>query len=246
MNGLSRIAKISTVFVLVLWMLGSGYLFYKVYDYKGRLWAYKMAVHPVYDGVVLPPSEHANIIWVIGDSRSAAWPKPSSLSNYDWVQLGVSGFTTGEVLTHLNGDLSKNTAPDWVVLQCGINDIQGCGYGQVNLSDAVLKVQNNINSIVALCEMRGVKIIVTTVIPKGSNSIRESFLWSSEMIHAVDHINQSIRNLEGKHVYVVDATPTLASDERTLPIYSKDGLHLNDSGYDVLSTHVTEVILKHP
>lgn len=237
-----------TLMLLCTTLLGTFstiYLFYKVLDYKGRLWTYKISSHPVYEGEIISRLSKNAHIWVIGDSRAEAWEKPANLGAYEWVKRGVSGYTSGETLTRLLGDLSKNQCPEWVVIQCGINDVQGCGYGQLNLSNVTEGVILNLEKMSDICLQDGSQVIVTTVIPKGSNTIRERALWSKEMLAAVAIINNRIRLMKKPGLFVIDLDPLIAAQGKTLDLYSKDGLHLNTAGYDMISASLVALFRLH-
>lgn len=218
------------------------YLFYKVLDYKGRLWAYKIYAHPVYEGVKLPEHNKPIEVWMVGDSRAEAWHKPDHLEHIAWIQRGVSGFTSGETLTRLTGDLAKNRAPNIVVIQCGINDIQACGYGKVAVSNVKASALCNIQRMVELCQSRSIHVILTTIIPKGPHSMREWALWSAEMTEAVDELNESILQMKSEKVDIIEIDSLVSKNGRALKEFSKDGLHLNEAGYQRISLPLVELL----
>ncbi len=223
-------------------LLSSIYLFAKVIDYKGRLWKYKLANHPAYEGTQLPAFPNQSVLWMIGDSRAEAWNKPHDFPYDVWFNCGVSGLTSGEVLTKLKGDLSKSEAPRYAVIQCGINDIQASGYDPSVLESVKLQIVENMESMVTMLLDRNVSVVITTIIPKGNNSLRDRFLWTAEMHAAVIEINKKIIEMQHR-VFVLDAAAIVAPNGRTKNEYSKDGLHLNETGYSILATELAEKII---
>jgi lysophospholipase L1-like esterase len=222
--------------------MSSIYLFAKVIDYKGRLWIYKLATHPVYEGTQLPAFPSQTVLWMIGDSRAEAWNKSHDFPCDVWFNCGVSGLTSGEVLTKLKGDLSKSEAPRFAVIQCGINDIQASGYEPSMLEMVKIQVVANLQSMVKMLLDRNVSVVITTIIPKGDNSLRDHFLWTAEMHAAVMEINKKIIEMR-QQVAVLDAANLVSSCGRTKKEYSKDGLHLNEIGYSILATELAEKII---
>ena len=146
------------------------------------------------------------------------------------------------MLTKLKGDLSKSEAPRYAVIQCGINDIQASGYDPSVLESVKLQIVENMESMVTMLLDRNVSVVITTIIPKGNNSLRDRFLWTAEMHAAVIEINKKIIEMQHR-VFVLDAAAIVAPNGRTKNEYSKDGLHLNQTGYSILATELAEKII---
>ena len=80
------------------------------------------------------------------------------------------------------------------------------------------------------------RVILATIFPLGRIPIERRPFWSADVAPAIAEVNRFIATLASESVQVFDAAAIL-SDERGVvaPRYSKDFLHLNETGYEALN-----------
>jgi lysophospholipase L1-like esterase len=88
----------------------------------------------------------------------------------------------------------------------------------------------------------GSHVVLLTVFPRGAPGIRDRFFWTDELDAHVAGLNESLRSLAGPTISVLDAAALLSEGGRTKQEYSLDSLHLNQRGYEVLTTALERVL----
>jgi lysophospholipase L1-like esterase len=153
----------------------------------------------------------------------AHWKK--SFHGWNAANFAWGGDTTHNILWRMqNGELD-GVSPKVVVVQAGTNNLPWRGPADDRKVDEVV---NGIRAIVGEFQMRVPKatIILTALFPRGQNP---------QLAPAIRKINERIALLaDGKRVRFLNINGQLAdADGRLLPGNSSDGLHLEESGYEV-------------
>lgn len=144
------------------------------------------------------------------------------------VNQGIGGDTLRGLLNRLNRGSSSNPIhrAGCVVLLIGVNDIaaEGANY-TTNIPYMLDMISAWITGKWVICKLLPV-----------TDGVAPSTLSNAK----IDVVNQSIASkLSGRPgIALVDVKSTLAPSGQLLSSYSIDGLHLNASGYDVLSSAI--------
>ncbi len=190
-----------------------------------------------------PHQNSSRNITFIGDSRARSWPTPSSLNSYSFLNLGVSGHTTSQVLLLFSHLLQSPFKPNIVVIQVGINDLKTLPLFPTKRQSILDLCQTNIHNLVSLSRKSGALVVVTTIMPVGHIPLFRRPLWSQDIYSAIDDCNQSIRSLKSDGVFILETSSILTGPNgRVLPNYQLNFLHINDLGYRALNTELIPLL----
>ena len=198
----------------------------------------------------LPPEP--NRVVFMGDSITDFWNLSKYFPDKPYVNRGISGQTTPQMLVRLFSDVIE-LKPVVMVLLAGINDIaQNTGPQTAEM------VENNIRAMAELAQHHGIKVVLCSIMPvsdypylKQQKGLIDSKIktvkWTDS--HPADDIiklNVWLKDYAEKvnaiYVNYFDAFV----DEKGLlkESYSDDGLHPNNEGYKVMSQIVDAAIQK--
>lgn len=182
-------------------------------------------------------SGHVKVVYM-GDSITDFWlgASPTFFTQNNYIDRGISGQTSPQMLLRFRADVLE-LKPKAVVLLCGINDIAG------NTGPSTLEmIEGNITSMAELAKANKIKMILCSVLPANR------FAWEPELQPAdsVINLNNWIKDYaKTKHLSYVDYYPAMVNEQKGLKKeYSKDGVHPNKAGYDVMEKLVQAVIKK--
>lgn len=167
-------------------------------------------------------------------------------SNIDRDHEGRGSFTIDKLTNNVNGKLSVNSKgtpiytniedalsdnPDMVLLMAGTNDILS--------GDSVDNALNQLGTLVdrITADSPKTKVLVGSIIPSKTTSSKEA--KTAEFSSRVENEIVNPRSDQGDNVIFVDIFNTSLNKSD----FSKDGIHLNKSGYDKLANVWSEAIL---
>jgi lysophospholipase L1-like esterase len=178
-----------------------------------------------------PPQPGRPRVAFLGDSITDGWRLNEYFADRDFVNRGIGGQITGEMLGRTKADV-LDLNPAAVLVLAGTNDLAR-GVPQRT-------VQNNLAMIARLAEASGVKVLLASVLPvsdyhKDKNPQYE--MTRRRPPGAILELNQWIQKLcrERGYVYVdyfsamVDGAGFLKAE------LADDGLHPNSAGYRVMA-----------
>jgi len=168
----------------------------------------------------------------MGDSITEGWkshgvPSAAEDATKDWVNRGISGQTTPQMLVRFRPDVIA-LKPAVVVILAGINDIAG------NTGDMTLEqTEDNLASMADLAQANGIRVVLCSVMPAFD------FPWKPGRQPApkVVELNTWIKAFAASkgHVYV-DYYSAMADERGGLPkTLSGDGVHPNPAGYAIMT-----------
>jgi lysophospholipase L1-like esterase len=187
-----------------------------------------------------PESQEVRII-LFGDSRIAYWTPLPSLRNCQLVNRGIAGQTTTQTLFRLNADVIR-LKPAIAVLQVGINDLKVIGLWPERKNEIIHSCRENISTIINQMTEHDIRTVVLTVFPPGPVDLFRRPVWSSDIYRGVEDINQTIRELKGRGITVVDCDPILVFNDGIKPEYVLDTFHLTTAGYEALNSSLRPVL----
>ena len=188
----------------------------------------------VYQQAAPNKSDDKKRVVFFGDSRALSWPSPNK-SGFEFINRGIGHQTSAQI--HLR--YSEHVAPlqaDIIVLQLCVNDLKVIPL-QTNLRERIVKqCKSNLQKIINRARQQGTKIILGTVFPLGAVPLERKLFWSDDVTQTIHEVNQFISSQETDDIIIFDSFSLLkgAGDE-IKPNYSRDLLHLNQSGYDLLN-----------
>ena len=187
-----------------------------------------------------------------GDSRARQWKFPQKDNDFHFMNRGINGQTSAQVLGRFDAHITELT-PKVIVLQVGVNDLRMLPLPPKTRQDIVQDCKNNIAQIIKHAHDIEADIIVTTIFPLGQGDIplRLRPFWSSrnQMERSINEVNQYIRTLNNRRaptfsdrVIVFDAYSLLNEKDKDKLKYYKDLLHINQEGYRLLNQELKSIL----
>ena len=166
-----------------------------------------------------------------GDSITDGWRLNEYFAGKDYVNRGIGGQVTGEMLGRFKADV-LDLRPQAVLILAGTNDLAR--------GTAIAAIENNYTMIAELAKARGVKVIFASVLPvsdyhKATNPDNErSKLRPAASINA---LNVWLKRYCASAGYTyLDYFTALADGAGMLTAeLAEDGLHPNAAGYRVMA-----------
>ena len=180
--------------------------------------------------------ESKDRIVFIGNSITELWTtvSPSFFDNKNYINRGISGQTTPQMLIRFRQDVI-NLNPFAVVILAGINDIaQNTGPNTIQM------IKNNIISMIELANSNKIHVILCSVLPA------EKFPWFPEILPAqkVVNLNKELREYSNKNnILYVDFFSLMVNETMGMKMeLSKDGVHPNKKGYLIMEKTLLKAI----
>jgi lysophospholipase L1-like esterase len=197
------------------------------------------------------PSDPNRVVFM-GDSITDFWVLSESFPRKPYVNRGISGQTTSQMLVRLFSDVI-DLKPAAMVLLAGINDIaQNTGPQTAEM------VEQNIQAMTELAQHHGIKVILCSIMPvsdypylkqqsgRGDNKVKAIKWTDSHPAGDIIKLNVWMKDYATKvnaiYVNYFDAFV----DEKGLlkEACSDDGLHPNAEGYKIMNQLIEAAIRK--
>jgi lysophospholipase L1-like esterase len=174
-----------------------------------------------------PAAADENRIVFMGDSITAGWKIDESFPGKPYVNRGISGQTTPQMLVRFRQDVI-DLKPKAVVILAGINDIAG------NTGPMTLKqTEENLASMAELAAANGIRVVLCSVLPAFD------FPWAPghEPAPKVVEVNAWLKDYAAQKKFIyVDYYRAMKDDRGGLPPgLSKDGVHPLPAGYAIMA-----------
>jgi lysophospholipase L1-like esterase len=188
------------------------------------------------DAKLAPPAAGENRVVFLGDSITEGWHLDTSFPGKPYVNRGISGQTTPQMVLRFHQDV-VNLKPKVVVILGGINDIAG-NTGPMTLETS----ENNFMAMTEMAAANGIKVVLCSVLPA------YDFPWSPGQYPAqkVIELNNWIKSFAAsKGITYVDYYTPMKDDRGGLPsTLSRDGVHPNAAGHAIMEPLVEAGIKK--
>ena len=175
-----------------------------------------------------------------GDSITDVWPLATAFPGKPYVNRGISGQTTSQMLVRFRDDVIA-LAPKVVVILAGTNDIAG-NTGPISPED----IQGNITSLVELARAHGIQVVLSSVLPVHNYTAAAETRFPRRPPEQIAALNKWMKAYAASSgsVYLDYATPM--SDDKGLlrRELAEDGLHPNPAGYAVMTPLAEQAIAK--
>lgn len=186
------------------------------------------------ENAALKPEE--NRVVFMGNSITDNWIqiRPDFFSNNQFVDRGISGQTTPQMLIRFRQDVI-DLKPKVVLILAGINDIAG------NTGPSTLEmIENNLASMAQLAKANSIKVILCSVLPAFS------FPWRPgiDPVQKIIDLNKWIKDFAHRYNFIyLDYYSAMVDERKGLPAkYSQDGVHPNASGYAIMEPMAVKAI----
>src|SRR5260370_3514827 len=196
-------------------------------DEFGQLARYRAA-----DAALVPPAAGESRVVFLGDSITDYWKLPDYFPGKPYINRGIDGQTTPEMLVRFRQDVI-DLHPKVVVVLAGTNDIAGVT-GPTSNED----IEANYASMADLARAHRIRIALASVLPvhNYTHDAEESFaLRPRDRILA---LNKWLKDYCAKNRLVYLDYFSALIDERGMlkRALADDGLHPTDAGYKIMAS----------
>ena len=182
--------------------------------------------------------KNKNRVVFMGNSITIGWlqTNPNFFKDKDYVNRGISGQTTPQMLVRFRADVVDINA-DVVVILAGTNDIAG------NTGPVTLKmIANNLKSMTEIAQANGIKVILCSVLPA------YDYPWSpgKKPNIKIPKLNSMIEDFAKESgAFYLDYFKALNDGNNgIIKEYSNDGVHLTAKGYHLLEPMLEKALYK--
>ncbi len=195
-------------------------------DDFGELGRYRAA-----NAALKPPGPGENRVVFYGDSITDMWPMALSFPGKPYVNRGISGQTTSQMLVRFRQDVIAIGAKVVVIL-AGTNDIAG-NTGPMTLEET----EANIASMAEMARAHGVRVVLSSVLPVHDYTPMSQLAFPLRPPEKIAALNTWLKTYaaQSSSVYLdyaaamTDARGFLQRD------LAADGLHPNRAGYAIMA-----------
>ncbi|MDD5543955.1 MAG: SGNH/GDSL hydrolase family protein [Acidobacteriia bacterium] len=170
-----------------------------------------------------------NRVVFMGDSITDFWPLAKFFPGKSYVNRGISGQTTPQILVRMYPDVIK-LKPAVMILLAGTNDIAR-NTGPVTLG----MIQDNFRAITEIAASHHIKVILCSLLPVSDYGRLKMTL--DHPPEDIAKLNQWLKSFAAEKGFgYVDYHSALVDDQGMFGRnFSKDGLHPNKEGYKLMA-----------
>jgi len=188
------------------------------------------------------PQPGEKCVVFMGDSITDFWKLDQYFPGEPYVNRGISGQTTSQMLLRFRADVI-DLKPRVVVILAGTNDISQ-NTGPITLEG----IEENITSMVDLARANGINVVLASVMPISDYNKDAS---GKQVIRSVQRppaqiaaLNSWIRSFcNERHLVYLDYFTAMADEKGYLKEdLARDGLHPNAKGYELIKPLASKAI----
>jgi len=174
----------------------------------------------------------------MGNSIFENWLRfdPSFFENESFVNRGISGQTTPQMLVRFRADVI-DLKPETVLILAGTNDLAE------NTGPTTLKmILDNIFSMIQLAEINEIEVILCSILP----TTRYPWNLYIKPAEKIEKLNIALKNYALAHnITYIDFYDIMKNEKKGLKKeLTYDGVHPNQEGYSLMKPMIIEAISK--
>lgn len=203
-----------------------------VSDY-GQLGRYREA-----DAALTPPAPNENRVVFFGDSITDIWKLDDSFPGKHYVNRGIGGQTTSQMLVRFRQDVI-DLQPKILVILAGTNDVAG-NTGPISNQD----IEANLASMADLAKVHGIRVIFSSILPVNNYTPEAQEFFASRPPERILALNDWLKGYcEKNGLIYLDYFSAMVDDKGLLKRdLAKDGLHPDQAGFAVMSPMAEKAI----
>jgi lysophospholipase L1-like esterase len=185
-----------------------------------------------------PPAATENRVVFFGDSITDGWRLDQSFPGKPYVNRGIGGQTTSQMLVRFRQDAIE-LRPKVVVILAGTNDTAGNTGPIVNE-----EIEGNLASLADLALMHDIRVVLSSVMPVHNYTPRAQEFFASRPGERIVALNRWMREYTAASGLVyLDYYSAMVDDRGMLRRdLAEDGLHPNVTGYAIMARLADEAI----
>lgn len=174
-----------------------------------------------------PPAPGEQRVVFFGDSITDGWPIANSFPGRPYVNRGISGQTTPQMLVRFQQDV-VHLKPAAVIILAATNDIAG------NTGPSTPEmIEDNFISMAAIAKQSGIRLIIASILPAAA------YRWKPgiEPADEIRTINAWLKDFAQRDgdIYLDYYTALADAEGGMKPGLSKDGVHPTPQGYAIMA-----------
>lgn len=172
----------------------------------------------------------------MGDSITDSWPIAQYFPDKPYVNRGISGQTTPQMLIRMRPDVI-DLQPKVMIVLAGTNDIAG-NTGLMSLK----QIEENYASMAELAAVHGIAVIFSSVLPVHDKG--KTPMTPRRDPQSIKSLNEWLKQYCAQHnlVYLDYYSHMLAPDGMLRTELAADGLHPNADGYKIMAPLAEQAI----
>jgi lysophospholipase L1-like esterase len=195
-------------------------------DDYGQLARYRDA-----NAALKPPAAGEKRVLFFGDSITDIWKLDESFPGKPYVNRGIGGQTTSQMLVRFRQDVI-NLQPKAVVILAGTNDIAG-NTGPISNEN----IEANFASIAELARVHGIKVIFSSILPVNNYTPESQDFFAQRPMERVLALNRWLKDYcAANGLIYLDYFSAMVDDKGMLKRdLANDGLHPNKAGFAIMA-----------
>src|SRR5215831_6534533 len=177
------------------------------------------------------PAAHENRVVFMGDSITDIWHLDKSFPGKPYVNRGIGGQTTPQMLIRFRPDVIA-LAPMVVVILAGTNDISG-NTGPMTLGE----IEANLETMCELARLHNIRVVLASVLPVNNYTERSKLFFPLRPPDQILELNRWIKDYATRNNYIhLDYFSAMVDEKGMLRAdLAEDGLHPNAKGYAIMT-----------
>jgi len=202
-------------------------------DDYGQLARYRDA-----NAALKPPAAGENRVVFFGDSITDGWPITESFPGKRYINRGIGGQTTSQMLVRFRQDVI-DLAPKVVVILAGTNDIAG-NSGPISNEN----IEANFASLAEVAREHGIRVVFSSILPVHNYTPQSQDFYAQRPMARILALNEWLKGYcAGSGASYLDYFRAVVDDKGLLKReLADDGLHPNKAGYAIMAPLVVQAI----
>lgn len=204
-------------------------------DDYGQLARYRDA-----NAALKPPAAGENRVVFFGDSITDIWKLDESFPGEPYVNRGIGGQTTSQMLVRFRQDVIT-LQPKAVVILAGTNDIAG-NTGKISNED----IEANYASFAELAKAHGIRVIFSSILPVHNYTPESQDFFAQRPMERVLALNRWLKDYCATNdlIYLDYFSATVDDKGLLKKDLANDGLHPNKAGFAIMTPLAEKAIEK--
>jgi len=204
-------------------------------DDYGQLARYRDA-----NAALKSPAAGENRVVFFGDSITDIWKLDDSFPGKSYVNRGIGGQTTSQMLVRFRQDVI-DLHPKVVVILAGTNDIAG-NSGPISNEN----IEANLASLAELARAHDIRVVFSSILPVYNYTPKSQEFFASRPMERILALNKWLKDYcAANTVIYLDYFSAVVDDKGMLKRdLADDGLHPNNAGYAVMAPLAEAAITK--
>jgi lysophospholipase L1-like esterase len=187
-----------------------------------------------------PPAAGENRVVFFGDSITDMWKLEDYFPGKPYVNRGISGQTTPQMLVRFHEDVI-DLRPKVVVILAGTNDIAG-NTGPMSLPE----IEANYSSLAELARAHHIRVVFSSILPVHNYTPRSQDLFAQRSPEKILELNRWLKDYCAASgcIYLDYFSPMVDAKGLLKQDLAEDGLHPNPAGYKIMAPLADAAIQK--